>query len=141
VSLNIHSYNLPEIRMDISGVDRQSVDEAIREAEAKPLAFAPGARANYVRDMIRDLSALVNAGRSAEEIKAVPALGKFAQDYPELFKKVLQRQDLSHLGVMLNALDKMETGALSQHQASILVGQRLVDKIVKPQLSGNGKNT
>jgi hypothetical protein len=141
VSLNIHSYNLPEIRMDISGIERQSVDEAIREAESKPLAFAPGARANYVRDMIRDLIALVNAGKSAEEIKAVPALGKFAQDYPELFKKVLQRQDLSHLGVMLNALDKMEAGTLSQHQASILVGQRLVDKIVKPQLSGNGKNT
>ena len=127
--------------MDISGIERQSVEDAIREAEAKPLAFAPGARAQYIRDMVRDLTPLVNAGKSAEEIKAVPALGKFAQDYPELFKKITQRQDLSHLGVMLNALDKMETGALSQHQASILVGQRLVDKIVKPQLSGNGKNT
>jgi len=127
--------------MDISGIERQSVEDAIREAEAKPLAFAPGARAQYIRDMVRDLTPLVNAGKSAEEIKAMPALGKFAQDYPELFKKITQRQDLSHLGVMLNALDKMETGALSQHQASILVGQRLVDKIVKPQLSGNGKNT
>ena len=121
-------------------MDKQSVEDAVREAEARPLNFAPGARANYVRDMIRDLKAHVNEGRSVEEIKAVPALAKFAQDYPELFKKVIQRQDLSHLSVMLGALDKMETGALSQHQASILVGQRLVDKIVKPQLSGNGEN-
>ena len=81
--------------MDISGVDRQSVDEAIREAEAKPLAFAPGARANYVRDMIRDLSALVNAGKSAEEIKAMPALGKFAQDYPELLPLIRWKQGRS----------------------------------------------
>ena len=123
-------------RMDVSGVDRQSVEDAVREAEAKPLGFAPGARANYVRDMIRDASALVSAGKTAEEIKALPALAKFAQDYPELFKKVIQKQDLSHLGVMLNALDKMEAGSLSQHEASILVGQRLVDKFVKPQLNG-----
>ena len=122
--------------MDVSGVDRQSVEDAVREAEAKPLAFAPGARANYIRDMIRELNTLVNAGKTAEEIKVVPALAKFAQDYPELFKKVIQRQDLSHLGIMLNALDKMEAGSLSQHQASILVGQRLVDKFVKPQLNG-----
>jgi hypothetical protein len=123
--------------MDVSGVDKQSIEDAVKEAESKPLGFAPGARANYIRDMIRELTTLVNAGKTPEEIKAVPLLAKFAQDYPELFKKVIQRQDLSHLGVMLNALDKMEAGALSQHEASILVGQRLVDKFVKPQLNGN----
>ena len=108
-------------RMDVSGVDRQSIEDAVKEAEAKPLGFAPGARANYVRDMIRDTSVLVSAGKTAEEIKAIPALAKFAQDYPELFKKVIH---------------KMEAGSLSQHEASILVGQRLVDKFVKPQLNG-----
>jgi hypothetical protein len=127
--------------MNVGGVDKQSIEEATREAEAKPLGFAPGARANYIRDMLRDTTALVNAGKTADQIKETPALATFAKDYPELFKKVIQKQDLSHLGVMLNALDKMETGTLSQHQASILVGQRLVDKFVKPQLSGNGSNT
>jgi hypothetical protein len=126
--------------MNVQGVDKQSIEEATREAEAKPLGFAPGARANYVRDMIRDMTALVNAGKTEAEIKAVPTLETFSKDYPELFKKVLQKQDLSHLGIMLNALDKMESGSLSQHQASILVGQRLVDKFVKPQLSGNDSN-
>jgi len=122
--------------MNVGGVDKQSIEEATREAESKPIGFAPGARANYIRDMIRDLSAQVAAGKSATEIKAIPALSTFAKDYPELFKKVVEKQDLSHLGVMLSALDKMETGSLSQHQASILVGQRLVDKFVKPQLNG-----
>jgi len=124
--------------MNVGGVDKQSVEEATREAESKPLAFAPGARAKYVRDMIKEITALVAAGKGADEIKTNKLHAAFATSYPELFKKVIEKQDLSHLGVMLNALDKMETGSLSQHQASILVGQRLVDKFVKPQLNGHG---
>jgi hypothetical protein len=124
--------------MNIGGVDKQSIEEATREAESKPLGFAPGARATYVRDMIKEITAKVAAGISGDEIKMDVAHGAFAKAYPELFKKVLEKQDISHLGVMLNALDKMESGSLSQHQASILVGQRLVDKFVKPQLNGHG---
>jgi len=124
--------------MNVGGVDKQSIEEATREAESKPLGFAPGVRATYVRDMIKEITAKVAAGKSGDEIKLDAAHGAFAKTYPELFKKVLEKQDLSHLGVMLNALDKMESGALSQHQASILVGQRLVDKFVKPQLNGHG---
>jgi hypothetical protein len=88
--------------------------------------------------MIKEITALVTQGKGADEIKVNANYGAFATAYPELFKKVIEKQDLSHLGVMLNALDKMETGSLSQHQASILVGQRLVDKFVKPQLNGHG---
>ena len=126
--------------MNIGGVDKQSIEEATREAEAKPLGFSPGARATYIRDMIREITAQVSAGKSADEIKTHRTHATFATSYPELFKKVIEKQDLSHLGVMLNALDKMETGSLSQHQASILVGQRLVDKFVKPQLNGPGSH-
>ena len=36
----------------------------------------------------------------------------------------------------LQMLDKMGSGALSQHNASMIVGQRLVDKFIKPQLNG-----
>jgi hypothetical protein len=127
--------------MNVGGVDKQSIEEATREAEAKPLAFAPGARANYVRNMIKEITALVAAGKGSDEIKTNKLHAAFATTYPELFKKVIEKQDLSHLGVMLNALDKMETGSLSQHQASILVGQRLVDSFVKPKLNGNGSHT
>jgi hypothetical protein len=126
--------------MNIGGVDKQSIEEATREAEAKPLAFSPGVRATYIRDMIKEITAKVAQGISADQIKIDVAHGAFAKAYPELFKKVIEKQDLSHLGVMLNALDKMETGSLSQHQASILVGQRLVDKFVKPQLNGPGSH-
>jgi hypothetical protein len=121
--------------MNIQGVDKQSIEEATREAEAKPLGFAPGARANYIKDHVRDIQARMAAGKRDEEIKA--EFATFAKDYPELMKKLLAKMDISHLGVMLNALEKMETGALSQHQASVMVGQRLVDTFVKPQLNGS----
>lgn len=126
-------------RMNIQGVDKQSIEEATREAEAKPIAFAPGARANYIKDHVRDIQARMVSGRSDEAIKT--EFAAFAKDYPELMKKLLTKADLSHLGIMLNALEKMEAGNLSQHQASVMVGQRLVDKFVKPQLneSSQGK--
>jgi hypothetical protein len=41
---------------------------------------------------------------------------------------------------MLAMLDRMGEGSLSQHQASIIVGKKLVDRYVTPQLNGNGKN-
>jgi hypothetical protein len=124
--------------MNVGGVDKQSIEEATREAESKPLGFAPGARATYVRDMMKEITAQVAAGKGGDEIKTNKAHAAFATAYPELFKKAVEKQDLSHLEVMLHALDKMEAGSLSQHQASILVGQRLVDKFVKPQLNGHG---
>jgi hypothetical protein len=127
--------------MNVTKVDKQSVEEATREAEAKPLGFAPGARAQYIRDNIKGIMTLVAAGKTGEEIKINKDYATFAKDYPELFKKILEKQDLSHLGAMLSALDKMESGSLSQHQASILVGQRLVDSFVKPKLNGNGSHT
>ena len=126
--------------MNVGGVDKQSIEEATREAESKPLGFAPGARATYVRDMMKEITSQVAQGKGGDEIKTNKVHAAFAAAYPELFKKVLEKQDLSHLDVMLNALDKMETGSLSQHQASILVGQRLVDKFVKPQLNGHGSH-
>ena len=124
--------------MNIQGVDKQSIEEATREAEAKPLGFAPGARANYIKDHVRDIRARMAAGKGDEEIKA--EFAPFAKDYPELMKKLLAKMDISHLGVMLNALEKMEAGTLSQHQASVMVGQRLVDQFVKPQLNGSSQD-
>lgn len=126
-------------RMNIQGVDKQSIEEATREAEAKPIAFAPGARANYIKDHVRDIQARMATGKRDEEIKA--EFPGFAKDYPELMKKLLTKADLSHLGIMLNALEKMEAGSLSQHQASVMVGQRLVDKFVKPQLNESAQGT
>jgi hypothetical protein len=38
-------------------------------------------------------------------------------------------------------LDRMALGQLSQHEASVIIGQRLVDNFVKPQLNDPSTST
>ena len=52
------------------------------------------------------------------------------------FKKIITKQDLAPIQSMLAMLDKMGEGAISQHQASVIIGKKLVDRYVTPQLNG-----
>jgi hypothetical protein len=63
---------------------------------------------------------------------------EFIENYPELFKKVIARQDLAPIQSMLAMLDQMGNGNMSQHQASVIVGKKLVDRFVTPQLNDSG---
>lgn len=49
------------------------------------------------------------------------------------------KYDHNILSYMLNMKDKMDNGNLSEREASINVGQILVDKIVKPTIEKNKK--
>jgi hypothetical protein len=115
-------------------VHRQSMEEAVAEAESKPLEYNPKQRAQYIRTMLRDIALWMSQGDSKETIEErVP---QFVESYPELFKKIITRQDLSPIQNMLTMLDRMGEGNLSQHQASIQIGKNLVDRYVTPQLNG-----
>lgn len=120
--------------MEPQRVDKQSVEDAAREASERPLDFNPAERATIIRTMVRDLVPLVHQGKLEAELKA--AFPEYAERYPELFKKIVTKQDLTPLNTMIAMLDKMASGNISQHEASIIVGQRLVDRFVKPQLNG-----
>ena len=114
--------------------DTQTIDEATREAEARPTEFSPTVRATYLRQMIAELVPLVAQGKTEAELKI--SHEAFAKGYPQLFKKIIGKEDLTPLRTMLGSLDKMAEGKISQHQASVIVGQKLVDTFVKPQLNG-----
>ena len=123
-------------RKHLPSTHRQTMEEATAEAEARPLEYDPASRAQYIRTMLRDIAQWMSQGDSEEMIRQrVP---DFIETYPELFKKIIQRQDLSPIQRMLAMLDRMAEGQLSQHQASIAVGKALVDRFVTPQLK-NGK--
>ena len=114
---------------------RQSIEEATAEAEARPLDYQPAQRAAYIRSMLRDVAQWMAQGETEEAIRQrVPA---FVEAYPELFKKLIRRQDLAPIQTMLQMLDRMAKGQVSQHQASIVVGKKLVDQFVTPQLRGD----
>jgi hypothetical protein len=117
-------------------IERQSYEDAAAEASSRSLDFDPNVRARYIREMLNDIPKLMIQGLSEEQIREkVP---DFAEKYPELFQKIIKKQDLSPIQSMLAMLDRMGEGNISQHQASIIIGKKLVDKFVNPQLTGGG---
>jgi len=123
-------------KKSLPSLDRQSITEATAEAEARPLEYNPTNRAQFIRTMVQDIALWMSHGDSEETIRArVP---EFIENYPELFKKVIGRQDLAPIQSMLAMLDQMGSGQMSQHQASVIVGKKLVDRFVTPQLNGSG---
>lgn len=121
-------------RRNLPPVHRQSMEEATAEAEARPMDYNPAERARYVRSMVQDIALWMSHGDSEDTIKQ--RIPEFVEQYPELFKKLIQRQDMAPIQSMLTMLDRMAEGNLSQHQASIIVGKKLVDRFVTPQLKG-----
>jgi hypothetical protein len=123
-------------RRNLPPTHRQTMEEATAEAEARPLEYDPAVRAQYIRSMLRDIPQWMAEGETEEAIKQrVP---DFVESYPELFKKLIHRQDIAPIHNMLTMLDRMAEGRLSQHQASVMVGKKLVDRFVTPQLQGKG---
>lgn len=114
--------------------DRRSDAERMAEAANRPLDFLPKQRAQYVRDSIALVEVYQTQGLSTEQIKErVPT---FVKDYKNLFEMVTQPggYNKQSLKTMLAMLDRMGSGELSQHQASVIVGQRLADTYIKPNL-------
>lgn len=126
-------------RKNLPPTHRQTMEEATAEAEARQIEYDPAARAQLIRSMLRDIALWMSQGETEEAIRArVP---DFVEAYPELFKKIIQRQDLSPIQSMLTMLDRMAEGRLSQHQASVAIGKKLVDRYVTPQLKGQGQGS
>ena len=90
------------------------------------------ARNIFIREQIQKVKELKEQGKTKDEIKA--EVGRFAEDYPQLFKMLVSNEGYNEatLRTMLSMLEKMGTSELSQHQASVIVGQRLYDNYVKP---------
>lgn len=118
----------------LPAIHRQTIDEASAEAESRVLEYDPNARARYIRTMLQDIALWMSQGDSEDNIKI--RIPDFVEKYPELFKKIINKQDLSPIQSMLSMLDRMGEGNMSQHQASVIIGKKLVDRYVTPQLQG-----
>ena len=144
--------------MQPNRIDKQSIEDATKEAESRPLDFNPRERAALIRRMLVEIPSAITRGMTEVDLglqngfkMANPfepelvvnpeykEIRAFADAYPELFKKIVSNQDLTPIRTMLTLLDKMAEGQISSHQASIIVGQKLVDRYVKPQLRGPSK--
>ena len=118
------------------GFDPNSVLESAKIAENEPTRFLAGERATYLRDMVRQVEQYQNERKTVEQIKTL--MPQFLKAYPRLFDMVTApNYDKSQLRTQLTMLDKMGTGELSQHQASVIVGQKVVNTYVMPKLKGS----
>jgi hypothetical protein len=117
---------------EITGLDKNGVLSAAEDAAKAPTKFSPRERAAYVKERVDEVRRLIALGQNDVQIKE--ALGSFVDQYPTLFQyAVLPDFDYKQFEKMLGMLDKMGSG-MTQHQASIAVGQILVDKYVKPMI-------
>ena len=111
---------------------RMTDAQRMSEAEAKPTEFNPNERAAYIRKSLEDITKFMGDNEEEAVREKFPL---FIELYPELFKKIIKGQDLTPIQNMLAMLDHMGEGKLSQHQASVIVGQKLVDRYVTPKLN------
>jgi hypothetical protein len=95
----------------------------------------------FINENIRVIRQLKSQGKSADEIeKEVPV---FARDYPAVYKMVLKinlesEKESAPLRTMIAMLDRMGKGQMTQDQASGVVGQRLYDTYIKPNIDESG---
>ena len=110
-----------------------SIEESIAEAQVRPLDFPATERAIYVRAMVKRVQELKASGRTVHEIKNL--LPEFHRDHPYLFEMVTENDsfDQASLQTMLSMLEKMGSGNLNHHQATVIVGQRLAQKYIQPK--------
>ena len=117
-------------------ISRRNTREAMEEAANRPLDFLPKERAQYVRDSIALVESYQAQGLDVEQIKE--KMPVFVKDYKNLFEMITKPDGYNKqsLKTMLAMLDRMGAGELTQHQASVIVGQRLSDTYIKPNLQG-----
>ena len=113
--------------------DSRSDAERMQEAASRPLDFDAKTRAVYVRDCVKQIEEYQQGGMNRDQIK--DKMPTFVRDYKHLFEMLMNPQGYNKqdLKVMLAMLDRMGTGDLTQHQASVIVGKRLAEEYIKPE--------
>lgn len=127
----------PKHPAPLDSLSKDGVLSAVEEAKNAPTLFSPRERAEYIRERITEIRKLRALGQNDDEIKT--SLGSFVTQYPTLFQAAVEPYfDEKKLSFMLAVLDKM-AGGMSQHQASVIVGQKLADSYVKPMIESKSK--
>ena len=116
-----------------------SVRASMKVAEKEPTRFPARERSIMVRDMISKVETLQGEGKTVDEIRK--EMSDFVTNYPRLFEMVSRPgYDKSQVRTMLTMLDRMGAGELSQHQASMIVGQKVFNTYVTPSLKNPSNN-
>ena len=121
-------------QMSKVGVDRDSVKKLAEKVANDPTRFNATERSSFVKEHVVKISNMVKSKHSLDDIKAV--FPEFCEQYPNILEMITRPTgyDQRSLDMMIVMLEKMGQGLKSQHEASIHVGQHLLNAYVKPQL-------
>jgi hypothetical protein len=121
-------------QMSKLGVDRDSVTKLSEKAAKEPTRFNASDRSAFVKDHVEKVTKMLNDKHSLDDIKSV--FPDFCEQYPKILEMITRPEgyDRQSLELMIKMLEKMGRGDASQHEASIQVGQHLLNAYVKPQL-------
>ena len=116
------------------GFDRDSVKNLSEKAANEPTRFNATERSSFVKTHVEKVSKMLKDKHSLDDIQAV--FPEFCEQYPNILEMITRPggYDQRSLDMMIKLLEKMGQGAKSQHEASIQVGQHLLNTYVKPQL-------
>ena len=116
-------------------LDANSVSAQAAIAAKEPTKFDPAERNSFIRSHITQITRMVQNKYGVDEIKG--AFPDFCEQYPSLLEMLTRPggYDENSLAMMMTMLSKMSS-KMTQHEASIKVGQHLIDAYVKPQLDG-----
>jgi short-subunit dehydrogenase involved in D-alanine esterification of teichoic acids len=116
------------------GFDRDSVKNLSEKAANEPTRFNATERSNFVKEHVEKITKMLKDRHSLDDVKSV--FPEFCEQYPNILEMITRPggYDQRSLDLMLRLLEKMGQGVKSQHEASIHVGQHLLDSYVKPQL-------
>jgi|UniRef100_A0A6C0DHZ1 hypothetical protein len=116
------------------GFDRDSVKNLSEKAQNEPTRFNATERSAFVKDHIEKISKMLKDRHSMDDVKSV--FPEFCEQYPNILEMISRPggYDQRSLDLMIRMLEKMGEGRASQHEASIQVGQHLLNAYVKPQL-------
>ena len=114
--------------------DKDGVKSLSEKAANEPTRFNATERSAFIRDHIEKVSKMLKDRHSVEDVKAV--FPEFCEQYPNILEMITRPSgyDKRSLDMMITMLEKMGQGLKSQHEASIHVGQHLLNAYVKPQL-------
>lgn len=111
-----------------------SVKKLSEKAATEPTRFNASERSAFIRDHVLKIREMLKSSHSLDTIKSV--FPEFCEEYPNILEMITRPggYDQRSLDMMLMMLEKMGRGVASQHEASIQVGQHLLNAYVKPQL-------
>lgn len=114
--------------------DNSSVKKLSEKASTEPTRFNATERSTFIKDHIHKITGMIEKSYTIEEIKSV--FPEFCEQYPNILEMITRPvgYDKRSLDIMIKMLEKMGEGRASQHEASIQVGQHLLNAYVKPQL-------